>query len=100
MKSVPWILDVTEVRVRKYFGTGGYAQLVDGKMIGPLEIHITVSPTHHSELMNPQIEIEVREKLFVHLLPLVKCMYEDNSFMNPTVIFSPSLSETILDYVK
>jgi len=100
MKSVPWILDVTEVRVKKFFGTGGYARVVDGTMTGPLEIYITVSPTHHSELMNPKIEVEVREKLFVHLLPLVRCMYENHSFMNPTVFFSPSKSESILEYVK
>jgi hypothetical protein len=100
MKSVSWILDVTEVRVKKFFGTGGYAREVDGIMSGPLEIYIVVSPTHHSELMNPMIEIEVREKLFVHLLPLVRCMYENNSFVHPTIIFSPSHSESILEYVK
>jgi hypothetical protein len=50
--------------------------------------------------MNPQIEIEVREKLFANLLPLVTCMYENNSFMNPIIIFSPSHSETILEHVK
>jgi len=100
MKLVPWILDVTEVRVRQTFGTGGYAQVIDGVMHGPLEIHIIVSPTHHSELMNPKIEIEVREKLFIHLLPLVRCMYENNSSMHPIIIFSPSHSETILEYVK
>ena len=100
MKLVPWVLDVKEVRVKKFFGTGGRAQEECGIMIGPLEIYITVSPTHHSELMNPKIEEEVREKLFVHLLPLVKCMYPNHSSMNPTIIFSPSHSETILEYVK
>ena len=99
MKLVPWILDITEVRVKKFFGTGGTSRMVDGVMTGPLEIHITVSPTHHSELMNPKIEVEVREKLFEHLLPLTKCMYPNNSSMNPTIIFSPSHSETILEYV-
>jgi hypothetical protein len=100
MKLVPWILDVTEVRVRKFFGTGGHAQEVDGIMTGPLEIHITVSPIHHSELMNQKIEVEVREKLFEHLLPLAKCMFPNHLYMNPTIIFSPSHSETILEYVK
>jgi len=100
MKLVPWILDITEVRVREFFGTGGHAQMVNGTMSGQLEIHITVSSTHHTELMNPQIEIEVREKLFANLVPLVTCMYENNSFMAPVIIFSPSHSETILEYVK
>jgi len=100
MKLVPWILDVKEVRVKKFFGTGGTAQMVDGVMTGPLEIHITVSPIHHSELMNPKIEVEVREKLFEHLLPLAKCMFPNHLYMNPTIIFSPSHSETILEYVK
>jgi hypothetical protein len=100
MKLVPWVLDVKEVRVKKFFGTGGHAQEVDGIMTGPLEIYITVSPTHHSELMNPKIEIEIRENLFLHLLPLAKCIYPNHLYMNPTIIFSPSHSETILDYVK
>lgn len=100
MKLVPWVLDVKEVRVKKFFGTGGHAQEVDGIMTGPLEIYITVSPTHHSELMNPKIEIEIREKLFLHLLPLAKCIYPNHLYMNPTIIFSPAHSETILDYVK
>jgi hypothetical protein len=100
MKLVPWVLDVKEVRVKKFFGTGGHAQEVDGIMTGPLEIYITVSPTHHSELMNPKIEIEIREKLFLHLLPLAKCVYPNHLYMNPTIIFSPSHSESILEYVK
>lgn len=100
MKLVPWVLDVKEVRVKKFFGTGGYARERDGIMIGPLEIFISVSPAHHSELMNPKIELEVREKLFFHLVPLVKCMYPNHSETNPTIIFSPSHSETILEYVK
>ena len=100
MKLVPWVLDVKEVRVKKFFGTGGRAQEVDGIMTGPLEIYITVSPTHHSELMNPEIEVEVREKLFEHLLPLAKCIYPNHMDMNPTIIFSPSHSRTILKYVK
>ena len=99
MKLVPWVLDVKEVRVKKFFGTGGRAQEECGIMIGPLEIYITVSPTHHSELMNSEIEVEVREKLFEHLLPLAKCIYPNNMDMNPTIIFSPSRSKTILEYV-
>lgn len=100
MKTIPWIVDVTEVKVKKFHGTGGMPKIIDGIMSGQLEIYITVSPTHHSELMNPKIEVEVREKLFVDLLPLLTCMYPNNSFMPPVIIFSPSHSETILEHVK
>jgi hypothetical protein len=98
VKRYPWILDVTEVRIRPYSRANEY---IDGVIYyGPLEIHITVSPTHHSELMNPDIERKVREKLYVDLLPLITCMYENNNKDKPTIIFSPSKSETILEYVK
>lgn len=100
MKTFPWILDVTKVKVRKFHGTGGMPRMSDGIISGQLEIYITVSPTHHSELIHPMIEVEVREKLFIHLLPLITCMYPNNSFMSPVIIFSPSHSETILEYVK
>jgi hypothetical protein len=96
VKKYPWILDVTEVRIKTK------AQITNETAIyfGPLEIHITVSPTHHSELMIPDIEKKVREKLYVDLLPLITCMYENNNKDKPTIIFSPSHSETILEYVK
>lgn len=100
MKSIPWVLDLTKVMVKKFHGTGGIPKITDGIISGQLEIYITVSPTHHSELMNPKIETEVREKLFVDLLPLLSCMFPNNSFMPPVIIFSPSHSETILEYVK
>ena len=100
MKIIPWIVDVTEVKVKKFHGTGGMPKIVDGIMSGQLEIYITVSPIHHSELMNPKIEVEVRERLFVDLLPLITCMYENNNKYKPIIIFSPSHSVTILEYVK
>ena len=100
MKLFPWILDVTKVMVKKFHGTGGMPKITDGIISGQLEIYITVSPTHHSELMNPKVETEVREKLFEDLLPLLSCMFPNNSYMPPTIIFSPSHSETILEYVK
>jgi hypothetical protein len=103
VKKYPWILDVTEVRVRPKGGAinGGVTDYVSGVIYyGPLEIHITVSPTHHSELMNPEIEKKVREKLYVDLLSLITCMYENNHKDKPIIIFSPSHSETILEYVK
>jgi hypothetical protein len=91
-------LDVTEVRIRP---KGKITQHIPGSIYyGPLEIHITVSPTHHSELMDPKIEKKVREKLYVDLLSLITCMYENNHKDRPIIIFSPSHSETILEYVK
>lgn len=103
VKKYPWILDVTEVRVRPKGGAinGGVTDYVSGTIYyGPLEIHITVSPTHHSELMNPEIEKRVREKPYVDLISLITCMYENNNKDKPIIIFSPSHSETILEYVK
>jgi len=98
LKKYPWIMDVTEVRVKPKSRITNH---IPGSIyFGPLEIHITVSPIHHSELMNPDIEKKVREKLYLELLPLITCMYENNSKENPTIIFSPSHSETILKYVK
>jgi hypothetical protein len=96
VKKYPWILDVTEVRIK----TNATITYESAIYYGPLEIHITVSPIHHSELMNPDIEKKVREKLYLELLPLITCMYENNSKKKPTIIFSPSHTETILEYVK
>ena len=99
VKKYPWILDVTEVRI-KPLGRLTHPIHESTIVYGPLEIHITVSPTHHSELMNPKIEKKVREKLYVDLLSLITCMYENNHKDKPIIIFSPSHSETILEYVK
>ena len=96
VKRYPWILDVTEVRIR----TKAKVTYETAIYFGPLEIHITVSPTHHSELMVPSIEKKVREKLYVDLIPIITCLYENNNGEKPIIIFSPSHSETILDYVK
>jgi hypothetical protein len=98
VKKYPWILNVTEVRVKPKSRITNH---IPGSIyFGPLEIHITVSPTHHSELMNPDIEKKVREKLYVDLLSLITCMYENNHKDKPIIIFSPSHSETILEHVK
>jgi len=99
VKKYPWILDVTEVRVKPK-GRLTHPIYESTIVYGPLEIHITVSPTHHSELMNPKIEKKVREKLYVDLLSLITCMYENNHKDKPIIIFSPSHSETILEHVK
>jgi len=48
----------------------------------------------------PEIEKRVREKLYVDLISLITCMYENNNKDKPIIIFSPSHSETILEYVK
>lgn len=98
-KMFPCILDVTEVRI-KPLGRLTHPIYENTIVYGPLEIHITVSPIHHSELMNPNIEKVFRKKLYSEMLPLITCMYENNSKDNPIIIFSPSHSETILEYVK
>ena len=99
VKKYPWILDVTEVRV-KPLGSLTHPIYESTIVYGPLEIHITVSPTHHSELMSPDIERKIREKLYSDMMPLITCMYENNHKEPPYIIFSPSHSETILEYVK
>ena len=99
MKKYPWILDITEVRI-KPLGMLTHPIYESTIVYGPLEIHITVSPIHHSELMNPDVERKVREKLYSNMMPLITCMYENNHKEPPYIIFSPSHSETILEYVK
>lgn len=97
MKKYPWVLDVTELRIQY---KGDRRNIETGAILcGPLEIHITVSPIHHTELMNPKIETKVREKLYENLLPLITCMYEHNNRHKPQIIFSPSHSETILEHL-
>ena len=97
MRKFPWILDITTVKIRaRSKRDWGPNDII----YGPLEIHITVSPTHNSELMIPKIEKTVREKLFSELTPLLTCMFENNAKDSPIIIFSPSPSETILEYVK
>lgn len=101
-KLFPWILDVSEVRIRPKGGAinWGATNYVPGTIyFGPLEIHITVSPTHYSELMSPKIEKKVREKLYTEILPLITCMFENNSKDKPIIIFSPVPTETILEYI-
>jgi len=99
VKKYPWILDVTEVRI-KPLGSLTHPIYESTIVYGPLEIHITVSPIHHSELMNPDVERKVREKLYSDMMPLITCMYENNHKEPPYIIFSPLHSETILEYVK
>ena len=97
MRKFPWILDITLVKIRPR----SRREFKPNDIVyGPLEIHITVSPTHNSELMMPEIERVVREKLFSELTPLITCMFENNAKDSPIIIFSPSPSETILEYVK
>lgn len=98
-KMFPCILDVTEVRI-KPLGRLTHPVHESTIVYGPLEIHITVSPIHHSELMNPNIEKLFRKKLYSEMLPLITCMFPNNSKDKPIMIFSPSHSETILEYVK
>jgi hypothetical protein len=103
----PWILDITEVRIIPNGGINRAMEMLNQspnsskiKIFGRIQIHITVSPTHYSELMNPNIERKVRDQLYKEILPLVTCMFEDNNKDKPSIIFSPEHSETILEYVK
>ena len=97
-KLFPWILDVTFVKIKT---KTRIRQHEPGTIyFGPLEIHITVSPTHHTELMSPKIEKAVREKLYKEMLPLITCMYENNSKDKPIIVFSPIPTETILECIK
>ena len=101
VKKFPWILDVTAVKIKYRGNRHRFDHLPKDAVIhGPLEIHLTVSATHHTELMNPQIENLVRENLFKFLLPLIPCMYPNNGLENPIIIFSPSHSTTILELLK
>jgi hypothetical protein len=82
-KQFKWIEDITEVKQTNR---------------NRFEIHITVSPVHHSELMNPSVEKIVRRGLYKELAPLFTCIYGYTGSEEPTIIFSPSHSETILEY--
>lgn len=97
MKRFPWILDVTSVEVHWPHGK----PIEKGSiLLGPLNIHITVSPQHHTELMSPWIEKKVKDHLCKDILPVLTCMYGNNHGKSPRIIFSPVPSETILEYCK
>lgn len=97
MKRFPWILDVTSVEVHWPHGQ----KIEHGSiLLGPLNIHITVSPQHHTELMSPTIEKKVKEHLCKDITPVLSCMYGNNHGKSPRIIFSPEFSETILEYCK
>ncbi len=69
------------------------------KTITKLEIHLTVSPIHHSELMNPRIEKIVRKKLIKDLMQLTSSIYGVSILSEPIIIFSPEHTETILEVI-
>lgn len=87
-KWYSFILDVTEVRTKKFRGC-------------PMnvEIHITVSPLHSVELMNPTIEKTVRNKINKRLIPLLNSLFPEIDNNHPLIIFSPTYSETILELI-
>lgn len=97
MKRFPWILDVTSVEV--YWPHGNKLEK-DAIPLGPLNIHITVSPQHHTELMSPTIEKKVKDHLCKDILPILTCMYGNNHGQSPRIIFSPVITETILEFCK
>lgn len=87
-KWYSFILDVTEVRTKKFRGC-------------PMnvEIHITVSPLHSVELMNPTIEKTVRNKINKRLIPLLNSLFPEIDNNHPLIIFSPTYSATILELI-
>jgi hypothetical protein len=94
-KLIPWILDVTSVRIKSSSVLTMHEDQIPGY---PLEVYITVSPIHHTELMNPTIETKVRERLNKDLIPLLSCVYgTKHTSSKPTIIFSPVVTETILE---
>lgn len=86
MKYFTWIKDVTEVSIRNSFNR-----------TPSVDIHITVSPTHHTELMDDRISRIVCNKLRKKISSLLIAMYPDIKDGNPNFIFFPEHSETILD---
>ena len=86
-KTFKWIENVSEIE-----------KSIRNNKIIQLLIYITVSPTHHSELMNPKIEKLVREKLYEEMLPMIQCLYSDIGNRKPTIIFSPRPTNTILEH--
>jgi hypothetical protein len=87
-KWYSFILDVTEVRIRESRGCP-----MD------VEIHITVSPLHSVELMNPVIEKKVRNKINKRLTPLLNSLFPEINNNHPLIIFSPTYSDTILELI-
>ncbi len=88
-KWYPFIIDVTELRDIAFWGSS--------KKI--VEIHISVSPTHSVELMNPKIERRVIETILKKLVPLLGSLFSDCDNDRPHIIFSPTYSETILELI-
>ena len=87
-KWYSFILDVTEVKTRQFRGSP-----MD------IEIHITVSPLHSVELMNPAIEKKVRNKINKRLTPLLNSLFPEINNNHPLIIFSPTYSDTILELI-
>lgn len=91
MRNFPWILDVTEV---------SYKNKAISSNNNPIQIHLTVSPIHHTELLNPKIERMIRNNLYDFLKPLIKCMYNDVDVDRSIIIFSPAESSSIMEYLN
>lgn len=83
-KYFTWIKDVTSVDNR--------TQNID--------VHVTISPIHHTELMNPIIEKKIRDSIMTEITQLMTCMYNLPQKTRIQLIYHPSHSETILEYIK
>lgn len=88
-KFFPWVICVTRVQL-----SGGITMSAQR-----VEIHVTVSPTHHTELMDVMISRIVEEKMMKRTRKLIKAIYEEVDDQEPHFIFSPEYSETILDLI-
>lgn len=88
MKYFTWIKDVTEVSLRNSFNR-----------TPSVDVHITVSPTHHTELMDDRISRIVNNKLQQKISSLLIAMYPEIKDERPNFIFFPEYSETILELI-
>lgn len=83
-KHFSWIEDVTSVDNRNQ----------------NIDVHVTISPIHHTELMNPIIEKKIRDFIMPEITQLMTCMYNLSPKNIIQIIYHPSHSETILEHIK
>lgn len=83
-KYFTWIKDVTSVDNRHQ----------------NIDVHVTISPIHHTELMNPIIEKKIKDSIMTEITQLMTCMYNLPQKTRIQLIYHPSHSETILEYIK
>jgi len=87
-KWFPFIIDVLEVNIDSY-------------QKGNLRISLLISPTHFAETFsNSGLDSVLKKKMNEGIVPLLKCMYEEFGDQEPTYLFFPQKTETILEYLK